>query len=76
MVVSLGQITLKSEPTPEHKNVAGMHTSGHTAEDILKEMLEQAYDKFSLNIQNIQVIINFVENKMKFYLNMMDFRFY
>lgn len=55
MVISLGQLTLKTEPKSGQQNVAGMHTSGLTNEDIMREMLEQAYDKFALDIQNIQV---------------------
>lgn len=55
MVISLGQLTLKTKPKSGQQNVAGMHTSGLTNEDIMREMLEQAYDKFELDIQNIQV---------------------
>lgn len=54
MVVSLGRISLKSEPR-SGKDVAEMHTSGISSDEILKEMLLQAYDKFNLDIQDIQV---------------------
>lgn len=57
MVISLGRLSLKSEPTSDRMNVAGMHTSGLTSEDIMRKMLEQAYDKFTLEIQNIQVSV-------------------
>lgn len=69
MVISLGRLSLKSEPTSDRMNVAGMHTSGLTSEDIMREMLEQAYDKFTLDIQNIQVCVQLlcIENTHFFF---------
>lgn len=56
MIISLGSILLKTEPRREDsKDVAAMHVAGATSEDILKEIMDQAYDKFNLNIDNIQV---------------------
>lgn len=56
MIISLGSILLKTEPRREDtRDVAEMHGAGATSEDILKEMMDQAYDKFNLNIDNIQV---------------------
>lgn len=56
MIISLGSILLKTEPRREDtRDVAAMHGAGATSEDILKEMMDQAYDKFNLNIDNIQV---------------------
>lgn len=58
MIVSLGSILLKTEPRSEDtKDVAAMHVAGATSEDILKEMMNQAYDKFILNIDNIQILL-------------------
>lgn len=34
-----------------------MHSSGHTAESIMKQMLKQAYDTFSLDIQSVQILL-------------------
>lgn len=56
MVISLGSISLKTEPRQEDsKDVASMHVSGVTSDEILKAIMDQAYDKFNLNIDNIQV---------------------
>lgn len=56
MIISLGSILLKTEPRREDsRDVAAMHVAGATSEDILREMMDQAYDKFNLNIDNIQV---------------------
>lgn len=56
MVISLGSLSLKTAPAKEDsKDVASMHTSGITSEDILKEIMDQAYDRFNLDIQDIQV---------------------
>lgn len=58
MVISLGSITFTSEPSSEDsKDVASMHVSGVTSEDILKTVMDQAYDKFNLNIDNIQILL-------------------
>lgn len=57
MVISLGRLTLRSEPTTEYRNIISMHTSGLTCEDIMRTMLQQAYDKFTLDIQDIQILL-------------------
>lgn len=57
MVISLGRLTLKTEPRKDdERDVATMHTSGKTSEDILKEIMDQAYDRFNLDIQDIQIL--------------------
>lgn len=60
MIISLGSILLNTEPRREDtRDVAAMHVAGATSNDILKEIMDQAYDKFNLNINNLQVIIYF-----------------
>lgn len=56
MIISLGSLALTTEPRREDtRDVAAMHIAGVASEHILKEMMDQAYDKFNLNIDNIQV---------------------
>lgn len=56
MIISLGSILLRSEPRREDtRDVAAMHIAGATSETILKEIMDQAYDKFNLDITDIQV---------------------
>lgn len=57
MVISLGRISFRSEPTAQSRTIISMHMSGLTNEDIMREMLQQAYDKFSLDIQDIQILL-------------------
>lgn len=57
MVISLGRISLRSEPTAQSRTIISMHMSGLTNEDIMREMLQQAYDKFTLDIQDIQILL-------------------
>lgn len=58
MIISLGSILLKSEPRREDtRDVAAMHYAGATSETILKEIMDQAYDKFSLDITDIQILL-------------------
>lgn len=60
MVVSLGSLSLKTETRDENmRNVASMHGSGHTSDHILKTILDRAYDRFYLEIENCQVIFLF-----------------
>lgn len=56
MVISLGKISLKSVSNEDRKDISMMHSLQFTSEDIMKEVLNQAYDKFRLDIENIQVI--------------------
>lgn len=65
MIISLGSILLKTDPRSEERDVAAMHGAGATSEDILKTMMDQAYDKFNLNIDNIQV--NGIQKKTFFF---------
>lgn len=55
MVISLGKISLKTAPRDERKDISMMHSLQFTNEDIMKEVMDQAYDKFRLDIENIQV---------------------
>lgn len=78
MVISLGSISLKTEPRREDsKDVAAMHVSGVTSEEILKEIMDQAYDKFNLNIDNIQVglVLRSIDDPHRFLNNKKIFLF-
>lgn len=56
LVISLGRISLTTEPCKDAKDVASMYTSGVTSEAILKKIMDQAYDRFELDIQDIQIL--------------------
>ncbi|KAG5677846.1 hypothetical protein PVAND_007566 [Polypedilum vanderplanki] len=58
LVVSLGQLVLKTEPRPlEKRSVRVMHNEGANADEILQELISQSYDKFLFEIHNIQFLI-------------------
>ncbi|XP_070507341.1 intermembrane lipid transfer protein Vps13 isoform X3 [Chironomus tepperi] len=58
LVVSLGQLLLKTEPRPiEQKSVKRMHEQGISSDEILKELISQSYDKFTFEIHNIQFLM-------------------
>lgn len=58
MVISLGSISLKTEPSSQDaKDIASMHVSGHSSDEILKNIMDRAYDKFNLNIDHIQILL-------------------
>lgn len=57
MVLSLGQLTLKTVDRIERRDVAAMYAASLTAEQVMDEVRSQAYDKFQLDIQNVQVLV-------------------
>jgi vacuolar protein sorting-associated protein 13A/C len=57
-VLSLGKLFMQTEPRPLiSRDVKAMHESGASQDEILAEMILQSYDKFMLEIQNIQAIV-------------------
>lgn len=58
LVVSLGQLVLKTEPRPkEQRSVRLMHEEGANSDQILQELISQSYDKFQFEVHNIQVLV-------------------
>lgn len=58
MVISLGSVSLTTEPSSQGaSDIASMHTSGITSDEILKNIMDRAYDKFNLNINSIQILL-------------------
>ncbi|XP_055612800.1 intermembrane lipid transfer protein Vps13-like, partial [Uranotaenia lowii] len=58
MVVSLGKLSVQTEPRPLHlRDVHTMHEQGVHQEEILKEIIRQSYDKFILEISDVQAIV-------------------
>lgn len=58
LVVSLGQLVLKTEPRPiNQRSIRNMHDEGASSEQILQELISQSYDKFHFEIHNIQVLV-------------------
>lgn len=58
LVVSLGQLVLKTEPRPlQDRSVKKMHDEGANSDEILQELISQSYDKFQFEIHNIQVLV-------------------
>lgn len=56
MVISLGSVSLTTVPSSK-KDIASMHGSGSSSNEILKNIMDNAYDKFNLNIDNIQILL-------------------
>lgn len=58
LVLSLGQLVLKTEPRPiDQKSVKTMHDEGANSDEILEELSRQSYDKFTFEIQSIQILV-------------------
>ncbi|XP_039442815.1 intermembrane lipid transfer protein Vps13 isoform X7 [Culex pipiens pallens] len=58
LVVSLGKLLVQTEPRPiDQKDVHTMHEEGANQEQILQEIIRQSYDKFVLEIRDVQAIV-------------------
>lgn len=76
MVISLGKISLKTAPKEDRKDISMMHSLQFTNEDIMKEVMDQAYDKYQLDIANIQVALTVSKKLIFLYSQCYSFRFY
>lgn len=58
LVLSLGKLLVQTEPRPiNQKDVHTMHEEGANQEEILREIIRQSYDKFVLEIRDVQAIV-------------------
>ncbi|XP_065079310.1 intermembrane lipid transfer protein Vps13 isoform X3 [Ochlerotatus camptorhynchus] len=58
LVLSLGKLLVHTEPRPiNQKDVHTMHEEGANQEEILREIIRQSYDKFVLEIRDVQAIV-------------------
>ncbi|XP_029725509.1 intermembrane lipid transfer protein Vps13 isoform X2 [Aedes albopictus] len=58
LVVSLGKLMVQTEPRPiNQKDVHTMHEEGASQDEILREIIRQSYDKFVLEIRDVQAIV-------------------
>jgi vacuolar protein sorting-associated protein 13A/C len=58
IVLSLGKLIIQTEPRAlADESVRMMHEKGANADEILAELISQSYDKFQLEIQDIQVLV-------------------
>ncbi|XP_055620155.1 intermembrane lipid transfer protein Vps13 isoform X3 [Toxorhynchites rutilus septentrionalis] len=58
LVLSLGKLLVQTEPRPlNQKDVHSMHAEGANQEEILNEIIRQSYDKFVLEIRDVQAIV-------------------
>lgn len=69
LIIGLGQLTLQTAPFSERLNVADMYSSGLDAEEIMEAMMEQAYDRFTLSLKMIQVMVAKPGEKWREYVN-------
>ncbi|XP_058466266.1 intermembrane lipid transfer protein Vps13 isoform X2 [Malaya genurostris] len=58
LIVSLGKLLVQTEARPlNQKDVHTMHEEGAKQEEILNEIIRQSYDKFVLEIRDVQAIV-------------------
>ncbi|XP_053672745.1 intermembrane lipid transfer protein Vps13 [Anopheles nili] len=58
LVLSLGKLLVQTEPRPiKQRDVHTMHGEGVGQEEILSEIIRQSYDKFVLEVRDVQAIV-------------------
>uniref|UniRef100_A0A182NLZ6 Vacuolar protein sorting-associated protein 13 n=1 Tax=Anopheles dirus TaxID=7168 RepID=A0A182NLZ6_9DIPT len=58
LVLSLGKLLVQTEPRPiNQRDVHTMHGEGVGQEEILSEIIRQSYDKFVLEVRDVQAIV-------------------
>uniref|UniRef100_A0A2M4CVW7 Putative vacuolar protein n=1 Tax=Anopheles darlingi TaxID=43151 RepID=A0A2M4CVW7_ANODA len=58
-VLSLGKLIIKTEPRPlSRRDVHTMHSEGIGQDEILSEIIRQSYDKFILEVRDVQAIVS------------------
>ncbi|XP_037905174.1 vacuolar protein sorting-associated protein 13 isoform X4 [Hermetia illucens] len=58
IIISLGSLDIKTIPRDDgDRDIKEMHAAGAQQEEILQEMMKRAYDKFSLTINDIQILM-------------------
>uniref|UniRef100_A0A182TV09 Vacuolar protein sorting-associated protein 13 n=1 Tax=Anopheles melas TaxID=34690 RepID=A0A182TV09_9DIPT len=58
LVLSLGKLLVQTEPRPiNQRDVHTMHGEGIGQEEILSEIIRQSYDKFVLEVRDVQAIV-------------------
>lgn len=58
LVINLGRLRMSTLPRCKSKpNIKEMYKTGTDASDVLKEMIDQSYDKFNLDFSDLQVIL-------------------
>ncbi|XP_050092629.1 intermembrane lipid transfer protein Vps13 isoform X2 [Anopheles aquasalis] len=63
-VLSLGKLIVKTEPRPfNRRDVYTMHSEGINQDEILSEIIRQSYDKFILEVRDVQAIVASVDEE-------------
>ncbi|XP_069674534.1 intermembrane lipid transfer protein Vps13 isoform X2 [Periplaneta americana] len=58
LVVNLGSVKITSLPRDRTSpNIRALHSQGTTEEEIMKTMMSQSYDRFRLNLEQMQILI-------------------
>lgn len=57
LVVSMGQVHISSTPRRHSASLQNLFHAGETKDDILKAVMDNAYDKFTVKFDDIQVLV-------------------
>ncbi|XP_017018537.1 intermembrane lipid transfer protein Vps13 [Drosophila kikkawai] len=57
LVLSMGQVQLSSTPRNESSNLMNMLSTGEEKVDILKAVMDNAYDRFTVKVADVQMLV-------------------
>ncbi|GIY23535.1 vacuolar protein sorting-associated protein 13 [Caerostris darwini] len=73
IVVSLGNFKMNSHKRdPTSPSVRSLVKAGSTEEEVLSAMIDKAYDKFDISIQNIEILLTDSGNDWKDFIGKLD----
>ncbi|XP_030555732.1 vacuolar protein sorting-associated protein 13 [Drosophila novamexicana] len=70
VVLSLGQVHVTTKPHHRTDQIKVMHTQGQERDEILKSVMENAYDKFVVEVNDVQILVVRPEEQWQRVLNM------
>lgn len=57
LVVSMGQVHLSSQPRRESNKLQHLFSAGEDKDEILKTVMENAYDRFTVAVDDVQMLV-------------------
>ncbi|XP_052841610.1 intermembrane lipid transfer protein Vps13 [Drosophila gunungcola] len=57
LVVSMGQVHLSSQPRREQTKLQHLFSAGEDKDEILKTVMENAYDRFTVEVDDVQMLV-------------------
>jgi len=57
LVLSMGEVRLSSQPRKESKKLHNLFSAGEDKDEILKTVMDNAYDRFTVELNDVQMLV-------------------